>query len=500
LAGALSREDTVATIRQTIASITLTAALIFFIVASLGYLLLTRMVAPITKLTRAASRMGLNRGQGGAPVAGEPTLGMALGRYLEAPIKARSSDEIGALTHAFNAMATQLHGLIGDLETQVQRRTAELEEARNQARQYLEIAGVILVAIDTGFRVTLINQKGCQMLETASADITGRDWFETFVPAHRRHEIRHRFQQLMAGGGEPAEDMEYPVLSREGRQRLVAWHHALLRDDQGHITGILGSGEDITQRRRAEEMILGLNRDLQMRAVALEAANKELEAFSYSVSHDLRAPLRHIDGFLQLLQKKAAGVLDEESQHYMDTISGAAQKMGQLVDDLLSFSRMGRREISSKPVNLGFLVKEAIRELAPDAAGREIDWRLDELPSANGDASMLRLVLLNLIANALKFTRPRERARIEIGSKPAQNGEAVIFVRDNGVGFDMAYADKLFGVFQRLHRAEEFEGTGIGLATVRRIIARHGGRTWAEGSVDQGATFYFSLPPSIQGT
>jgi light-regulated signal transduction histidine kinase (bacteriophytochrome) len=224
-----------------------------------------------------------------------------------------------------------------------------------------------------------------------------------------------------------------------------------------------------------------------------------MHAFTYTVSHDLRAPLRHIDGFLELLQKTIGTALDEQGRHYMDAISGAARKMGLLIDDLLSFSRMGRHTMSVQQVELSALVQDVIRELEPDAAGRDIEWRIGDLPVVSGDAPMLRMVLTNLITNALKFTRPRQQARIEIGSLPGQTSEAVIYVRDNGVGFDMTYGDKLFGVFQRLHRADEFEGTGIGLANVRRIIARHGGRTWAEGEIDRGAAFFFSLPQSIQG-
>jgi PAS domain S-box-containing protein len=257
------------------------------------------------------------------------------------------------------------------------------------------------------------------------------------------------------------------------------------------------------QHKRAEEQIRILNQELEQRVVdrtaKLEVVNKELEAFAYSVSHDLRAPLRHIDGFLELLQKRTGTALDDQSRHYMDTISGAANKMGLLIDDLLSFSRMGRHAMSLQPVDLESLVREIVAEFEPDVAGRTIHWRIGDLPIVRGDAAMLRMVLANLIANALKFTRPRQGAQIEIGSQPGQNSEAVIFVRDNGVGFDMAYADKLFGVFQRLHRAEEFEGSGIGLANVRRIINRHDGRTWAEGSLDHGATFYFSLPRFIKG-
>ena len=190
--------------------------------------------------------------------------------------------------------------------------------------------------------------------------------------------------------------------------------------------------------------------------------------------------------------------MNEQGRHYMDNISDSARKMGQLIDDLLAFSRMGRQAMTFQPVNLGDLVHQVIRDLEPDAAGRDIQWCIDELPRVEADDAMLRIVMANLISNALKYTRSRPHTRIEIGSLPSRDAEATIFVRDNGVGFDMAYVDKLFGVFQRLHRADEFEGTGIGLALVRRIIARHGGRTWAEGKDNRGATFYFALPLTYQ--
>jgi PAS domain S-box-containing protein len=297
-------------------------------------------------------------------------------------------------------------------------------------------------------------------------------------------------------------DKEHRITHLDGSVRWVSSRIFPVRNEAGEVYRWASIMEDITDRKRVEEEIHQLNQELEQRVTdrtaQLKAANKELEAFAYSVSHDLRAPLRHIDGFLELLQQRIGGDLDERSQHYMATVSDAAMRMGQLIDDLLAFSRMGRNELSKTPVDLNRLVQEVIGELEPEMHGRSIHWQITPLPTVTGDRATLRLVLVNLLSNALKFTRGCESTEIEIGCQ-VENKEAIIFIRDNGVGFDMAYADKLFGVFQRLHHADEFEGTGIGLANVRRIINRHNGRTWAEGAVSHGATFYFSLPQSGQG-
>jgi signal transduction histidine kinase len=255
---------------------------------------------------------------------------------------------------------------------------------------------------------------------------------------------------------------------------------------------------EIIGRRRTEEELRRLNEDLEervaRRTAEIEASNKELEAFSYSVSHDLRAPLRHVTSFANLLREHAGASIDETGENYLRRIIEAASGMGRLIDGLLTFSRLGRMEMSRDPVDLNQLVEEALQELQSEIEGREIVWRIGELPAVEGNRETLRAALINLLANAVKFTRPRRPALIEVGCQEARNGEAVCYVRDNGVGFDMRYAGKLFGVFQRLHRVKDFEGTGIGLANVQRIILRHGGRVWANGEVGQGATFYFSLP------
>ena len=250
---------------------------------------------------------------------------------------------------------------------------------------------------------------------------------------------------------------------------------------------------DISQRKQSDDDIENLNRILKQHVVRLELANEEMETFSYSVSHDLRAPLRHMRGFMELLQKRMEGQLDEKSRNYAVLISEAAKKMEQLINDLLALARLGRLELQKGEVNISNLVKEIIEQVSEETMGRDITWKLGELPVVHGERSLLKLVLVNLISNSVKFTNTRPRAEIEIGFRK-DGSEDVFFIRDNGVGFNMDYVDRLFGVFQRLHPESEFEGTGIGLANVRRIISLHGGRTWAESSVGLGATFYFTIP------
>ena len=285
---------------------------------------------------------------------------------------------------------------------------------------------------------------------------------------------------------------------RGGGTVVVASRWSLLRDERGIPTAILEINRDITARKEAEEKLRKLNQELESRVALrtreLADSMKDLESFAYSVSHDLRAPLRHIDGFLTLLSTRTYATLDDSSKHYIDRTLLASRRMGELIDDLLQFSRTGRTEIHKAPVDLNALIQEVLRELEPEARTRKVNWQLAQLPTVAADKAMLKQVVANLVGNALKFTRGRETAQIEVGSKPGLNGEFVLFVRDNGAGFDMRYYNKLFQVFQRLHSDQEFEGTGIGLAICRSIVEHHGGRIWAEGSVGEGATFYFSLP------
>jgi len=272
----------------------------------------------------------------------------------------------------------------------------------------------------------------------------------------------------------------------------------LRRDEEGRPATILATNNDVTDRQRREHEIVTLNKELENRTAQLEASNKELEAFAYSVSHDLRAPLRHMAGYSELLQKNIDSLSNEKSRRYVGIIQESAKRMGCLIDDLLSFSRIGRAETSKIIVNLEQLIREALIEVRRDTGDRNINWKVGEFAVVYGDRAMLRIALVNLISNAVKFTRTRSPAEIEIGCTNHGPDQVIVFIRDNGVGFDMKYVNKLFGVFRRLHSSEDFEGTGIGLATVQRIAHRHGGRVWAEGAIDKGATFYFSLSNSSE--
>lgn len=264
-------------------------------------------------------------------------------------------------------------------------------------------------------------------------------------------------------------------------------------EESGH--GICMVATDLSEQKRVQEEVRRLNAGLEQqvarRTAELEAANQELEAFTHSVAHDLRAPLRHIHGFSDLLQHDSGSVLSADGRHSLDCLVRAVVRMEKLLEALLNLSRFGRQSLHRREVDLEKLVREVIDDLGPDLKDRKIDWRVSQLPKVSCDLALMKIVVGNLLSNAVKFTRLRAAATIEVG-QTTRDGEPVFFVRDNGAGFDMRFADKLFGVFQRLHRAEEFEGTGVGLATVQRILQKHGGRIWAEAEPDKGATFYFT--------
>ena len=300
------------------------------------------------------------------------------------------------------------------------------------------------------------------------------------------------------------EALRYPALSIAAECRLrhadgqtrdfeVIFNNLLTEPS---VAGIVTTYRDITERKRAEEEIKNLNENLKYRAIELEAANKELEAFSYSVSHDLRAPLRAINGFSSILLNKYVPGLPAEATHYLQMMQYNAQQMGCLIDDLLTFSRLSRLPLKKQLVHSDDLVSQAIANLHYEHEDRHVKILLNPLHVAQADSALLKQVWVNLLSNALKFTRLREVALITVGYQQI-DGDRVYFVKDNGIGFDMQYAHKLFGVFQRLHRAEDYEGTGVGLAIVQRIIHRHGGRVWAEGEVNKGASFYFTLGGNV---
>lgn len=329
--------------------------------------------------------------------------------------------------------------------------------------------------------------------------VTFQEWRSAIHPEDQAR-VEQAFAQILQG----EYDEEYRIIRPDGTIRWIR-DRGYLTSEVSETSYISGIAQDITERKRDEDdrkqselEIRRLNEELesrvQQRTAQLEAANKELESFSYSVSHDLRAPLRHIAGFVELLQKRLNPAnLDETSARYLRTIAQTTKQAGTLIDDLLAFSRMGRSEMRLISFNMGQLLQEVKREIDLETHDRIIHWQIDPLPTVQGDPSMLRLVLQNLLENAVKYTRFCAEANIQIGSLYNET-EIVFFVRDNGIGFDMRYAHKLFGIFQRLHSETQFEGTGIGLANVQRIIHRHGGRVWADSKVDRGATFYFSLP------
>jgi light-regulated signal transduction histidine kinase (bacteriophytochrome) len=302
--------------------------------------------------------------------------------------------------------------------------------------------------------------------------------------------------------GQPKLNYEEPLRQRDGRTLWLRTSKVPLRDANGQIIGVLGTFEDITQRKQAEDEIRQLNAQLEQRVrertAQLEAANAELESFSYSVSHDLRAPLRAVDGFARILEEDCAARLDDEARRVLGTVRSEARRMGQLIDKLLEFSRLGRQALKRERIAPHALISRALEQLHAAQVGRHIELSVEALPPCAGDPLLLEQVWVNLLSNAIKYTATRAPGRITVGGR-LEGGEVIYSVEDNGVGFDMAHVGKLFGVFQRLHHADEFEGTGVGLALVQRIVHRHGGRVWAEGRLGEGATFYFALPATEGG-
>jgi PAS domain S-box-containing protein len=425
-------------------------------------------------------------------------------------------------------MRAQLNTLNAGLEERVEQRTLALEseiverkeaeqalaqqaEELARSRQALEAQTLMLqsvldsmaeglVASDEHGKFLIWNRAAEKILGYGPANLPPQEWSEhygNYLPDKVTLVPTDQLPLVRAINGETSTSdifVRNPKVGASG-----GWIEASgnpLKDNDGVVRGGVVAFRDITQRRADEQEIRKLNDQLEERVIQrttqLEEANKELETFTYSVSHDLRAPLRHMAGFAGLLLEEFGSTLDSQGQHYLRRIQEGTRNMGQLVDELLGLARVGRQSPSLQVVGLGSIVEEVLAMLKPEWDGRDVEWKIADLPLVECDPTLMKLVFQNLFSNALKYSRPRPRAVIEVGPGQA-DAQAVIFVRDNGVGFNMKYSDKLFGVFQRLHRPEEFEGTGVGLATVQRIIKKHGGSVWAEAELDKGATFYFTV-------
>ncbi len=404
-------------------------------------------------------------------------------------------EELAAdLGYGIQALRTrrELDRHAGKLEGLVAQRTAALEAANRFLDSLIEnIPDMIFVKEAGELRFVRFNRAGEDLLGYSREELVGRNDHD-FFPKDEADFFTRRDREVLAGGA-MVEIEEEPIHTRHRGVRYLHTKKIPVPEPSGGAGYLLGISQDITDRKEREREILALNARLSERAAELESVNRELEAFSYSVSHDLRAPLRHVQGYVEMLSAATQGQLPDKAERYLRIISEAAVEMGELIDDLLQFSRTSRVEMRRASVDMRSLVRECLTDLEVQIRDRHVDWRIGDLPEVPGDPGLLKQVWANLLGNAAKYTRPRDPAVIEVGVRRADHGPDVFFVRDNGVGFDMRHAKNLFGVFHRLHRADEFEGTGIGLATVQRIVARHGGRIWAEAAPGRGAAFFFTL-------
>ena len=380
-----------------------------------------------------------------------------------------------------------------DLERRVEERTAELQTANASLTDFkaaLDEHSLVSIT-DTEGIITYANNKFCEMSKYTREELLGQDHRIINSDYHPSEFFCGLWKTILSG---QVWKGEIRNRDKDGKIYWVSTTIIPFLGEDGKPLQFIAIRTDISERKQAEERIGKLNAALEIRAAALESANKELDSFTYSVSHDLRAPLRAIDGFSNMVIKDHAEQLNDEGRRKLNVIRNEAHRMERLIDDLLTFSRLGRQPIKSIPIDMETMAQQVFDELSTQQPERKLRLHLQKLPPAPGSDPLIRQVWVNLISNAIKFTSNREVGEIEIGALPRDDASQTYWIKDNGVGFDMRHANKLFGVFQRLHNQEEFSGTGVGLALVQRIIIRHGGLVWAEATIDHGATFYFTLP------
>ncbi|NYI17706.1 PAS domain S-box-containing protein [Xanthomonas arboricola] len=433
---------------------------------------------------------------------------VAEGRLLTLRNARAETERLHYAVLSWAALAVQLLLLatvIWLLQRQIRRRLAAEQEylrANGRASSVLQTVREPIVLLDASQRIVLHNPAFAELygLEDRGNELMALD--EVGEGAWRDPQLHQRLADVLLRGRE-LWDFEHEQRGADGvlRTMLINARRMPLPDTADEDV-VLMTVSDISLQKASQLRIQELNRQMEGKVEQVSEVNRELEAFSYSVSHDLRAPLRHVAGFSDKLARHLGDAADEKSRHYMEVISSSARRMASLIDDLLVYSRLGRSALRLQAVDMQSLVAEtrAILDsnLQSENTGHRVDWQIAPLPVLVADENMMRQLWMNLLGNAVKYSAKREVAKIEVTYTPMADGGHQFSVRDNGAGFDMEYSAKLFGVFQRLHKASEYAGTGIGLASVRRVLTRHGGRIWAEGIVDEGATFYFVLPPALE--